>query len=56
MATDKNTSQSHVIYLLNLIVLWRHNWHVASHDSLSLHAKINHIQFEDIFFDKSHAT
>ena len=53
METANNTPQSHVIYLLNrLMTSWL--WHVASQDSLTLHVKINHIEFEDKFFDRTH--
>jgi len=44
-----NIPQSHVIYL-------RYNWHVASHDSLTLvyMLKLTILMLKIIYFDKTH--
>ena len=49
-----NTSQLHVIYLLNCLMMSQLTRRKSRQFNFSLHAKINHIEFEDNFFDKIH--
>jgi len=53
MEREMNTAESHVIYLLNSLVTSQ-LWHVASHDSLTLHVKVNNIEFEEKCLIKTH--
>ena len=55
METGMNTTESHVIYLLNCLMK-SYLWHIANHDSLTLvyMLKLTVIEFEEKFSIKTH--
>ena len=48
-----NTPQFHAIYLLNSLMMATITHHKTRQFNFSLRVKINHIEFEDKFFDKT---